>query len=174
MADAGFKIDGVVYEMPLPSSFDMDEAEIYFKYTGLVVEEFWLENVGWDELKKRPGFIAALAHIAYRRQHPDANYDDVRVVVGRQNRYELVGSWISSLLDEPDGSEDPKAENPAPDKQSRISSETESKRGKTTSPAESSGEPSTTRSGQQDGGPATTGTPGSDGQPGSVPLRQVV
>lgn len=175
MADAGFKIDGVVYEMPLPSSFDIDEAEIYFKYTGVVLEEIWLENIGWDELKTRPGFVPAFAHIAYRRAHPGTGYDDVRVVVGRQNRYELVGSWIASLADDDESSEDPKAQtNDAPTRPSPTLSGIDSKPGKTTLQPESSGLGSTTPSAQPDGERVTTGTSGSDGQAMSVPLRQVV
>lgn len=174
MAEAGFKIDGVVYEMPLPSSFDIDEAEIYFKYTGVVLEEIWLENVGWDELKTRPGFVPAFAHVAYRRAHPNAGYDDIRVVVGRQNRYELVGSWIASLADD-ESSEDPKEQTTDdPTRPSPTSSETESKPGKTTSHSESSGPDSMTRSEPPVVEHETTGTSVSDGQPTSVPLRQVI
>ena len=173
MADAGFKIDGQVYEMPLPSSFDIDEAEIYFKYTGVVLEEIWLENIGWNELKTRPGFVPAFAHVAYRRAHPEVGYDDARVVVGRQNRYELVGSWIASLADD-DASEDPKATSDEQTKPSPTSSETGSKPGNPTLPPESSGPGSTKSSVPPVVARGTTGTSGSDGPATSVPLRQVV
>lgn len=175
MADAGFKIDGVVYEMPLPSTFDIDEAEIYFKYTGVVLEEIWLENIGWDELKTRPGFVPAFAHVAYRRAHPGTGYDDVRVVVGRQNRYELVGSWIASLADEDESSEDPKAPTTADlTRPSPTSSETDLKPGRTSWLPESSGQDSTMRSAPLDGEPESTGTSASGSDQVSVPLRQVV
>lgn len=175
MTDPGFTIDGVPYEMPLPSSFDIDEAEIYFKYTGFVLEEIWLDDLGWDQLKTRPGFVPALAHVAYRRANPGASFDEVRVVIGKQNRYELVGSWISSLMPDDEPSEDPKEPvSGDPTRPSATSSETESKPGKTTSPSESSGPGSTTSSGEPVVEHEITGTFESDGPAVSVPLKRVV
>ena len=77
MTDTGFEIDGKSYEVALPSTFDMDEAQIFYEYTGFVVEEIWLG--GGEDLTRRPGFLAALAHISFRRGNETAENDEIRM-----------------------------------------------------------------------------------------------
>ena len=169
----GFEIDGKPYPLAMPSTFDMDEAQIFFDYTGFVVEEIWLSDLGWSDLGKRPGFLAALAHISYRRGNENEQNEAIRLVIGKQNRLALFGSMLNALTpDEP--SEDPNQLSvPDETSSSATSSETDSSPNGTAKEPEGSGESSKTSSGQQVGDLATIGTSGSDGDPMLGHLRPV-
>lgn len=105
-----FEINGAPYEIALPSTFDMDESQIFHDYTGFVVEEIWLNDLGWNDLGKRPGFLTALVHISYRRQNDDVTDAEIKSLIGKQNRLEMFGSLLTAILpdDEPAESEEGK------------------------------------------------------------------
>lgn len=114
VSDKVFEINGTGYEIALPSTFDMDEAQVFYDYTGFVVEEIWLKDLGWDELGGRPGFLNALLHISYQRGNPELSSDDIKASIGKLNRIEMFGSLLNAILpDEPAESEEGKDPEPA-------------------------------------------------------------
>lgn len=88
-AETGFLIEGTIYEMPALDSMNMGEAQIFYDYSGLAIEDFApLEDEETDEheervrgLMKNPAFWRAAMHIAYQRQHPELKQAKVRAVV---------------------------------------------------------------------------------------------
>lgn len=108
---AGFVIDGARYDIPSLYSFDMDENKIMFDLSGKPTEEWLLmleagkadsttdERVmEIDRELKNPGLLRAMVHVAYRRAHPDMEFGDVDVVIGRQNH---VANWAALFLASP-------------------------------------------------------------------------
>lgn len=174
MTEAGFVIDGTTYEVPSPSSFDMDEAEIFHQNSGLLVEDIWLDDLKFHDLLKREGFLTALVIIAYRRGNPDVPADQIRARVGKLNRMELFASTVTSLVGvEEDGDEgkDGGATNAPNESSTSSSSENKSSEPTNSGP---SGERSTTSSVPQVVAQGTTGTIES-GTPSTLPhIRQVV
>ena len=66
-----FEIEGQVYEFPMVGSFDLDENRIFFQGTGMHAEDVWLGlqddgGLSFAELMRNEGFLASMAHIAYR------------------------------------------------------------------------------------------------------------
>lgn len=165
----GFQINGRTYEVPAVASFDNDEARIFYDTTGHTMEQLWLGEITYADLFREEGFLPAMAHIAYRREHPDADQAEVKALIGKQNRLELLGA----LLRGNDGEEeDPKAERATsapPESSPSSSSENETSKPPTT---ERSGSTSESSTDEPDDGPATTGMSGSDSQPGVRRLRQ--
>ena len=171
---AGFEIDGVFYEVPLPSSFDLDEAKVFYETTGFVVEAIWLEDLGFADLMKREGFLTALVVIAYRRANQDASIDDIRARVGKVNRQQLFVSMVASMtagLEEPDKGKG-EGTTSVPN-ESSTSSSSESKTSEQRN-SERSGELSTTSSVPRVVALGTTGTIESGTLSTSVPIRQAV
>lgn len=91
-AETGFNIDGTLYELPTLDSFTMDEAQIMYDYSGLSLEDFAEpEEETAEQAAERvrrfrnPGFLRALMHIAYRRQHPKLADGEIRQLVGSAN-----------------------------------------------------------------------------------------
>lgn len=102
-AETGFTIDGTHCEMPSLNSFTMDESQVLYDYSGLIVEDFApaedsVPNAdGEYELDdeqarkmKNPGFMRALLHIAYQRKHPKMNPAKVKGLVGAVNMLDLL------------------------------------------------------------------------------------
>ncbi len=87
-----FKIDGVAYEMPEIDDLDIEEWEIVYEASGLVLADFApaLDEKGKLDKKadaertrriQQPAFLRARLHIAYRRANPGANDDEIAEVV---------------------------------------------------------------------------------------------
>lgn len=169
------EIDGELYELPLVSSFDLDEDRIFFKATNLHAEDVWMGlqdggGLSFSVLLQNEGFLPAMAHIAYRREHPDDPDDLIVKVVGRQKRVEMIGSLARSLED--DASGEPVGTTSVPDGSSKSSKQ--GKRSTRRTKEERSGKRSKSSSDRQDVTPAPTGTDESDGRSTSARLRQVI
>jgi len=111
------EIDGAEYEFPSIGSFDLDEDRIFFQGTGLHAEDVWLGiqdggDLSFQKLVAIEGFLTAMAHIAYRREHPDESAEAIFRVGGRQKRLEMVASLANSIAedDEPEGDTVPLAD----------------------------------------------------------------
>lgn len=150
-----FKIDDVAYDIPALDDMDMDEWEIIYDYSGLVLDDFAPaadradEQVDGDEdgpLEKArqrristPAFTKALLHIGYRRANPDAKPDAIKKLVGATKRLDVLNAMADAAAG--DGDADgpleltPELEQPSPPG-SVDSSEPES-----TDSQKSSGEP---------------------------------
>lgn len=172
------EIDGTPYEFPSIGSFDLDEDRIFYKATGMHVEDVWLGiqddgDLSFSTLVQNEGFLPAMAHIAYRREHPEETADAIFRVVGRQKRLEMLASLASSVADDQeadaapleDGTNSPDGSSP------RSSSEKPS-----TQPSKdgSSGSISEKSSGPPDAAQETIGTGESDASSTSDHLRRVV
>lgn len=87
-----FKIDDVLYEMPEIDDLDIEEWEIIYGASGIVLGDFApvldakgkLDKKADAERQRRinqPAFLRARLHIAYRRANPGASEDEIEEVV---------------------------------------------------------------------------------------------
>jgi len=146
-AETGFKINGVIYEHPF-ATWDLDDAEILYAKTGLVIEDWALTPDDDKEMLARfrdPKVIRTFAAIAYWKQHKDEDFDTIyKDIVG--------GVTFSSIYETMfAGDVDPPASTTAPEKQSENG---------TVTSKESSGADSTTSSERQGSLLAPTGITG--------------
>lgn len=136
---AGFEIDGEVYEVPRLDTFDMDEAQVLYDLSGVILEDFIPphpdakpeEQQAVLQLQlvkvRNPSFRRALVVISYMRRHPDSDIEEVSRLVGKVNATDVS----VAVLTRGDADEDPLLSSPKqPDSKS---SESE------TSPPSSSG-----------------------------------
>src|SRR5574337_617209 len=96
MADSGFVIDGITYEVPTLDSFTMGEAKILYLCSGLSLEDFAVDEEDAEasaRLKRNvrnPGFIEALMRIAYLRGNPGITDSKAESVVSKANLVEAL------------------------------------------------------------------------------------
>lgn len=100
--ESGFVIDGETYALPTLSTITLDEERILFLYADVIVQDFLPPHPDWKEPVVRtyverqerkfrdPAFKRSLAHIAYRRKHPDLSDSEIE---------ELLGSLIAIEVD---------------------------------------------------------------------------
>lgn len=170
-----FEIDGRPYDVPMLSSFDLDEDRLFYQATGMHTEDAWLGletgTVTSRDLFDNEGFLAVMAQIAYRREHPEITDDLIVRLVGKQKRVDMIASLARSIADDEEDAEPGKDEGTTsvPNESSKSSSE---ERTTTSEPRPS---PDSTRSESASVPPVvargTTGTPGSDTSPESAPIR---
>ena len=104
--ESGFLIDGVLYEVPTLDTFDLDDAQVLYDYTGLAVEDFLVQPESEDETRemaqrfKNPGLIRALVHIAYQRKHPKMPAAQVRKIIGKVNQFEALMAFVGQNPEE--------------------------------------------------------------------------
>lgn len=113
MADAGFEIDGEMYEVPRLETFDLDEEQILFDVAGVVQLDFVPAHPDATDEEKQfvqrammarirdPRFKRALAHIAYRRQHPDSDFDEVQSLIGKMSAVDAELAIFGEADDDP-------------------------------------------------------------------------
>lgn len=97
---AGFLIDGKEYPIPGVDSFDMDEAQLLWDYSGLTLEDFAAadpddpdgEAVEAERQRKlrHPGLMRTLLHVAYQRGNPNVKPPVVKRMVGQVTLLEAV------------------------------------------------------------------------------------
>ena len=99
--ETGFDINGEVYEVPTLDSFDMDEAQILYDLSGVVLEDFIPPHPDSTDQEKAahyqlqllrvrdPGFKRALVHVAYRRKHPDYDSTVLDKAIGKMNATDI-------------------------------------------------------------------------------------
>lgn len=154
-------IDGKLLEPPAIDTFNMDEAQVLYDYSGLTLEDFARpEDTSEEEFSelikpkiKNPGFLRALMHVAYQRANPRQNPSRVKALIGEAN---MIGA-LQHLGESDDEQEDGDDLPPASTTELEQSSLTSSVVSNATS-----GDDSTTSSDEPDGPAANTGTPGSD------------
>lgn len=164
-AETGLQIDGKFYETPDPGTFNLDECQVLYDYTGMTLEDFVpLEGETDEEHDERvgkftrhPGFKKTLLHVAYQRGNPKLPAGRVRDLVGKAN-------WLEPFTvmgDEPAESDDiPPAQTSEPDRSSPRSSLENDDSPK--SGSESSGMSSSNGGDEPDGTPVSTGRSRSD------------
>lgn len=145
-AETGFQIDGVLYEHPF-ATWDLNDAEILYDRTGLVIEDWVLSDENDKETLDKfrdPKVIRTLAAIAYWKQHKDEDFEAVfRDIAG--------GVTVSSLYETLfAGDDNPPASTTKPEGQSSSG---------LVGSSVSSGDASTTSSGRQVSLPDPIGTP---------------
>jgi hypothetical protein len=99
-----FVIDGEECPFPeLAEGFDMDEAMVFFEYTGHPIEDLFIEvdeddedAVAAYELKLRsPKTMAALMHLAYARAHPKKNSAAIKTLVKNTDFVEAFSKLVT-------------------------------------------------------------------------------
>lgn len=108
----GFEIAGKTYPVPTVDTFDIAEARILKRYSGVVLEDFApvhpeaedAEKAAWEKEQGKmlsdPDFKAAFAHIAFRRGNPEREYEEIAAIVDGLN---LVNVTLA-LFEEEDAS----------------------------------------------------------------------
>lgn len=106
--EAGFRIDGRVYEIPTLDTLDLDEQEIFWDLTQMGVEDFVPPSIDEpDEVLaeyraemsrrvKNPRFLRALVHIAYRRGNRELPEAAIVAVVGSVNYSGVFVDFIAA------------------------------------------------------------------------------
>jgi hypothetical protein len=156
-----FEINGEAYEVPLFDELTLDEERVLYVYADSVVADFVPPHPEEDDKIakailleqarkiRNPEFKRALAHIAYKRRHPDAADADIQKALGRVNAFDLDLAILRGDADDP------------PTTTSRKQPENKSG-SKPPSSAEASGRDSENTSGIQAVSLARTGTTASD------------
>ena len=157
---AGFEIDGVHYPIPKLDTITLDEERILYIYADTVLQDFAPAHpeapederavYEREQLRKirNPEFKRALAHIAYRREHPDEQDADIQRAIGQVNALAVDIALLRGDDDSP----------PAPSSQNEPSNRNASR---PPSRSTDSGTPTENSSAPSDGHPASTGTTGS-------------
>lgn len=146
-----FKIDDVEYDWPMLDDLDMDEWEILYEYTGLILDDFAPKEDEAEEKDRerrigQSGFIKAILHIGYQRANPELKPDAVKRVIGKAKLTRVLTDMAESV---PEEDETPLASTTEPEPSSKRRP-VDSK--ETTSP------PSPKSSDEQDAPPVPTGT----------------
>lgn len=108
MADmeAGFLIGEERYAVPTLDTITLDEERILYVYADTVLQDFGLPHPEAPEDEKQrveraqlakvrnPDFKRALAHIAYKRAHPDLTDTDIQKAIGEVRALELDNALI--------------------------------------------------------------------------------
>lgn len=94
---AGFQIDGRTYEVPALGTFTMDEAQILYDYSGLLIEDFAANEEGFSDRIRNPGLYKALLHVAYVRGNPKASTREVAAVVGALKYWDVLQNWADAI-----------------------------------------------------------------------------
>jgi len=100
-----FKIDDAEYEMPMLDDLDMDEWQILYDYTGLILDDFAPKEDADEERDRerrtsQPGFTRAMLHIGYRRAHPELKSDAIRQVTGEAKLLRVLEALNESTSEE--------------------------------------------------------------------------
>jgi hypothetical protein len=119
-----FKIEDVEYEVPILDDLDLDEWQILYDYTGLILEDFAPQEDEETEKDRQrrtsqPGFTRAMLHIGYRRTHPELKPDAIKKVTGEAKLLHVLEAF-GEAPDEED--ETPLASTIEPEKSSPQSS----------------------------------------------------
>lgn len=122
---SGFEIGGRMYEVPTLDTFDMDEAQVLYEYSGCVLEDFVQANPEDSEEDQRkheeevlrkamsPGFKRALVHVAYQRGNRDVSPSKVREIAGKVNMLDTTLTLYGGEPDPPAETETPSQAEPS-------------------------------------------------------------
>jgi hypothetical protein len=130
-----FKIGEDEYEIPGLDDLDMDEWQILYDYTGLILDDFAPQEDEDEERDRQrrtsqPGFTRAMLHIGYRRAHPDLKPDAIRQVTGAAKLLSVLEAMGESAGNGEEAEESPLASTtelaPSSPRSSVDSNETES------------------------------------------------
>lgn len=158
----GFVIDGVSYPVPTLDTITLDEERVLFTYADVVVQDFLPPHPDWKEHVvlayqtrqagkfRDPAFKRALAHIAYKRAHPEIDDVDLEAILGSLQALAVDLAVLTGGDDE----NPPIATSPKRQEKTTESSARER--------SGDSGIPTETSSETPDENPANTGTSGSD------------
>ena len=165
---AQIEINGKPYELPTLDTITLDEERLLYIYADTVVQDFIPahpestdeEKALYQSLQLRkirnPEFKKALAHIAYRRENPDADDAEIQAAIG------LVNALAVDIAMLRGDDEDPPTSSQKPPASTKSSSEPSS--------STDSGSRTENGSGHQDKSPEPTGTTESGTSSPGVPL----
>lgn len=171
--EPGIEIDEEFYSLPTLDTITLDEERVLYLYADTVLQDFApahpessdeekaaVEALQWRKVRN-PDFKRALAHIAYRRRHPEVTDAQVEEAIGKANALQVDLEMLRGDDDSP------------PDPTSQKQPESESA---TSLPSRltDSGSPTEKSSDEADLPPAAIGTTESDtSSPGVVPIASV-
>lgn len=110
MREIGFELGGKTYPVPELDTFDMDEAQLLYDYSGVAIEDFALPDPDeGDEAReehekeiesrvRNPAFKRALFEIAVRRGNPTMPWKDVAQLVRGANMVDVLAAFAEAEL----------------------------------------------------------------------------
>lgn len=118
-----FELEGNSYEFPDVLDLDIDEWVVVYEYSGLVLDDFAPKEDAEEEAERvqrlrHPGFMKAMAHIAYQRANPKKTKSTVKTLMGGVKLVPLLES-VEGGPEEPGDDGDP----PTPTSELPTSSE---------------------------------------------------
>jgi hypothetical protein len=115
--EAGFEIGDERYSIPSLGSLTLDEERLLFIYADAVVQDFIPAHPDWSEEEvdrhervmiarvRNPAFKRTLAHIAYRRRHPEIEDDEIQDLLGEVVALDLDVAVLRGDTDDEDPTE---------------------------------------------------------------------
>lgn len=112
----GFEIEGEWFEIPVFGSLTLDEAVVMYDIAGVIQEQLAPLHPEAPEDEKKahelaslrrigdPRFKLALAAIAYKRKHPDADDVRLRLAAGSANAQDVTMAFLWGHEDPPQSS----------------------------------------------------------------------
>jgi hypothetical protein len=112
--ESGFVIDGASYAVPTLDSITLDEERVLYLYADVVVQDFLPPHPDWQEHVVRayqarqagkfrdPAFKRALAHIAYKREHPDIEDAELQELLGTLVALDVDVAVVTATEDDED------------------------------------------------------------------------
>jgi hypothetical protein len=123
-AETGFDINGTIYPVPPLDTFDMDEAQVLYDYSGLTLEDFAedadetpQDREERERKLKNPGLMRALMHVTYQRRHRELKRQDVERLIGSANILQAYAT-LSSDVQEDEGLPPEQTTDPQPSSES--------------------------------------------------------
>ncbi len=116
-----FVIAGQEYPFPeLGEGFSMDEAMVFYDYTGFAIEELFSDDEEMEEdetaelehKRRSPKVFAALMHLAYARAHPKAAESNIRRIIKATDFVTAIANFASEEDEEGPPAEAQKSEQP--------------------------------------------------------------
>lgn len=101
MENTGIEIDGKRYPLPTLDTITLDEERILYIYADTVVQDFIPPHPDSSDEEKavyqqaqlrkirNPDFKKALAHVAYKRENPNADDAEIQQAIGLVNALEV-------------------------------------------------------------------------------------
>ena len=111
--DRTFELDGETYELPLISTFNLDEERILYVYADVVIQDLMPVDPGLPDDEKmielarqirrfrNPDLKRAVAHVAYRRKHPEKSQEEIEKTLGGVNALALDIAMYAEVDEDP-------------------------------------------------------------------------
>jgi hypothetical protein len=101
-----FKIEDQEYDVPEVDDLDMDEWQVIYDYSGLILDDFAPIEDDDDAEQARtrrlaqPAFTTAMLHIGYQRAHPKMKAVDIKALVSGAKMLHILEQFGESTSED--------------------------------------------------------------------------